>query len=75
MVTRQTDGGNDYIYYPLEYPTKVYSNIVSYNTYINQDWVIWIKSIDKSKFQNGIGDEYVHGIGSGNVLNLISVGI
>lgn len=74
MKTPETSGEKSYIYYPIEYVHGAFSNVIAFNTLPPADnWVPWIKSIDKSKFLDGMCADYA-GTQQNILFDLISVG-
>ncbi len=72
MLARESTSMTDYIYFPIEYPTKVYSTVLTPNLMcpVNDTWVI---PIDKSKFICGINNDTRTGTNLG-IINLLSIG-
>ena len=75
MYTHESDGETDYIYYPIEYTTNVFSTLLTINRFPKyENWICWLISIDKSKFIDGISKDKNADPGQPIVFNLISVG-
>ena len=73
MQTYETNTETGYIYYPIEYVNRAFSNLISYNTLPPENWAIWIKSIDKSKFMDGECNDF-YGDQQTIMFDIISVG-
>ena len=71
MQTFESNGQNDYIYYPIEYRVKALSTLVTMSQFPNAEYSTWVILIDKSKFLNGVGKNYISGNGH---VTIISVG-
>lgn len=75
METRESNGKTDYIYYPIEYATKVVSTVLTTTIFPGTEFTTWIVPIDKKCFLNGLGANYVPYSGNpAYVFNVISVG-
>ena len=73
MHTQESNNENDYIYYPIEYTIKVFSTLTTLSYFPNENYCTWVKSIDKSKFIAGIGDDDIGGDVPGSC-SVITVG-
>ena len=72
MKNRESNGMSDYIYYPIEYPSMVLTNIATMNILTGNS--VWIISIDKSKFISGSRDDDNGTAGDPTIVNTISIG-
>lgn len=75
METGESDGRTGYLYFPIEFTTKVFSILM---TFKSEDYAtinaVWATPIDKTKFLNGAGMDF-HLDTSKNIrFNIISVG-
>lgn len=75
MKTPESNGQTGYIYYPIEYTTKVLANVLTFNFALHDDenWAIWVKSVDKSKFLDGAFTDF-SGDGKKILFDFISIG-
>ncbi len=72
MQTPESNGQYGYIYYPIKYPNKAFSTIVTINQPAGSRFSDWVYMIDKSKFLDGFGNDFISE-GKTN-LKLISIG-
>ena len=71
MYTHESFGESGYIYFPIEYPNNALVVLVTLSSPF-EDLSAWIQCIDKAKFLDGFGNDW---IGSTNKqLYLISLG-
>ena len=73
MTTPESNNETGYIYYPIEYRYRAFSNVLSFNSLPPNNWSVWIKSIDKSKFLDGMCADY-DGKQQENFFDVISIG-
>ena len=59
MKTPESNSETGYIYYPIEYVYRAFSNVITFSSLPQDNWSVWIKSIDKSKFLDGMCPDYV----------------
>lgn len=75
MKTAESNSQTDYLYYPIEYTTNVFSTLLTLNTFPGEEtWIQWLVSIDKSKFLDGLATDYSAQYGKPIRFNVISVG-
>ena len=75
MQCKQSNGKTDYIYYPIEYPTKALSSVISFCVFRDAEGWAWLLPIDKSKFISGDNEDYNAGSTTGKIMfNVICVG-
>ena len=70
MKTTESNGSNDYKYYPIEYTNMVFSTVETHRDEVPDSNGTWIMLTDKSKFLIGIASNI---LGSG-IMGVISVG-
>ena len=73
MKTPESNTEIGYIYYPIEYTYRAFSNVISFNVLPPDNWSVWIKSIDTSKFLDGMCADY-DGNQQDNFFDVISIG-
>lgn len=81
MQTYESNGRTDYVYYPLEYPTTVFSTLIIYNfdTSIqrnNYSCELSVLLVDKARCRTFIGNDIISYPSDyhRNIFHLISLG-
>lgn len=72
MQTPETRSKTDYIYYPIAYPSKTLTIMISASDIRYRD--PWVISVDNTKFLDGVGGDYAAGDPDYIVFNILSIG-
>lgn len=75
MQCRESKGNTDYIYYPIEFNSAVFCNVLECRVEPIGNYNTWAITIDKSKVKTGAGPNVDGYFGDQKLYTLLSIGI